>query len=550
MTLRIRLVLAACVCAAMLAAAPTSASARTLPGVVADDLAPPLAGWSTRGAPRLRPAHLRDGAGLSLSGSGSLDFRLEPRSALSIRLGSGPIVLARKGNYDELSIRGPGVQATVVPVGWPGPAGWWHLEIAVGPHSTLSFEGQELDSQLEFGEAIELSATRGTARLTGLVATRSDDGRARLLHRLAELHARTPLGRFPVGIGADDGLLRFAGGWTDGFWAGSLWRAYDLTRAPLFGGWAAAATTDHLGSEGQRIHDQGFRYLESSAAAYDRTCRTSAARAGTRCRRLRASALTAANVLVDLAKENPGTGTIPTVGTEKQCRACASPAEAETIVDSVMNLGLLHWAYARTHRAAYRDTALTHALAVARLLVRADGSTAQGVRTNRSDGRVLGVEHRQGQSADSTWARGQAWAIYGYAQTGAALRRLDLIALSERLAEYVRTHLPASDVPLYDYDAPTGSPEDTSAAVITAAGLFRLAAACKRFEGTCAHVGTWTALARRMLDASLAHVTRVDPIGMLGDQVYSLGGSATWDDRGEYVFGLDYALEAIRRSLG
>jgi hypothetical protein len=50
-----------------------------------------------------------------------------------------------------------------------------------------------------------------------------------------------------------------------------------------------------------------------------------------------------------------------------------------------------------------------------------------------------------------------------------------------------------------------------------------------------------------MLRASLARVDRLPPIGMLGEQVYSLGGGATWDDSGEYVFGLHYAFDAIRR---
>ena len=564
MPLRTKLatVVLAAAAALALTANASAATSPPLSGVLADDLAPPLHGWATIGMPRMRPAHLRDATGLTLSGPGSirralpprpwslsLDLRLEPRSTLTIELGADRLVLARARDDRALTISGPGIATQPVPTNNAVP-GWKHLEIDGGSPASLAIDAESIGSDLHPGSSLTLRATRGSARLTGLVATRRDDASALLLHRLAALHARTPQGRFPVGTGADDGLLRFAGGWTDGLWAGSLWRAYDLTRARLFRSWASAATTAHLGRESQRIHDQGFRYLESSAAAYDRTCRTGASRTTKRCRRLRGSGLEAADVLVSMAAENPGTRTIPTVGAGQKCRACASPDEAETIVDSVMNLGLLHWAHAQTHVARYRSTALAHALAVEGLLVRGDGSTAQGVRTMRSDGRVIEVEHRQGLSADSTWARGQAWAVYGYAQTGAALRRLDLVAVSERLAGYVRDHLPASDVPLYDYDAPAGSPEDTSAGVITAAGLFRLAAACERFQGTCARPTLWGPLARRMLNASLAHVSRRPPLGMLGDQVYSLGGSASWDDRGEYVFGLDYALEAIRRSLG
>ena len=39
------------------------------------------------------------------------------------------------------------------------------------------------------------------------------------------------------------------------------------------------------------------------------------------------------------------------------------------------------------------------------------------------------------------------------------------------------------------------------------------------------------------------------PLGFLGLQVYTLGGRAEWDDEGEFIFGLDYALEAVRLGL-
>jgi hypothetical protein len=53
-----------------------------------------------------------------------------------------------------------------------------------------------------------------------------------------------------------------------------------------------------------------------------------------------------------------------------------------------------------------------------------------------------------------------------------------------------------------------------------------------------------------MLDASLGRVSTEPPLGFLGSQVYSLGGQATWDDDGEFMFGLDYALEALSLERG
>jgi unsaturated chondroitin disaccharide hydrolase len=235
---------------------------------------------------------------------------------------------------------------------------------------------------------------------------------------------------------------------------------------------------------------------------------------------------------------------IPTTAPDVRCGGCEK-GEAETIVDSMMNVGLLLWAKGETGDAAYSKTAARHARNVARLLVRSDGSTAQAVDVRRSDGSVRRIHTKQGLSDSSTWARGQGWAVYGFAQTGAELRDPDLLAVAERAAGYVDSHLPASGVPLYDYDAPADAPVDTSAGVITAAGLLRLADACAALPGACHDGARWRPLGTRMLHASLEFARRRPPLGFLGSQVYSLGGHARWDDRGEFLFGLAYALEAV-----
>jgi hypothetical protein len=166
---------------------------------------------------------------------------------------------------------------------------------------------------------------------------------------------------------------------------------------------------------------------------------------------------------------------------------------------------------------------------------------------SRVDGHVVSVGTRQGYSDTSTWSRGQGWALYGLADLGARLRDRASLATAERVAAYVAGRLPASGIPPYDYDAPAPAPIDTSAGMITAAGALRLAAACESVARACEDGPRWRSLGLRMLRASLTRVRRLPPIGMLGDQVYSLGGGATWDDDGEYAFGLHYAFDAVRR---
>jgi unsaturated chondroitin disaccharide hydrolase len=547
--------LLAIACAACLGASAAPAGAAPLPNVVADDLAP------RSGTKDVRRIAFADGEGVRLSGRGSvmrrlphtpwslsLDVRPAPESEVVIESGASKLVLTVDEN-GVTSVRAPGLPATALPPESFAGRGWRHLEIAGGGDPLLAIDGEEFENDLEVGESVRIRVTAGSAQATALIGTRREDRRAALLHRLAELHARTPLGRFPVGIGTSDSLLRFTRDWTDGFWPGSLWLAADLTGpAAPFADWARVSTDRHRGREGDAIHDQGFRYLTSSAAAHDRLCRTARQRSSGACKRLRESAVKAANTLLALAADNEAVGTIPTVSREGVCRRCASPDESETIIDSLMNLGLLAWTYRERRDPRYREVALRHARRVEELLVRPDGGTAQSVIASRIDGHVVSVGTRQGYSDTSTWARGQGWALYGLADLGARLRDRASLATAERVAEYVDDRLPGSGIPLYDYDAPAPAPIDTSAGVITAAGALRLAAACESLARACEESpARWRSLGLKMLRGSLARVRRLPPIGMLGEQVYSLGGGATWDDEGEYAFGLHYAFDAIRR---
>ena len=387
----------------------------------------------------------------------------------------------------------------------------------------------------------------GTLRLPGpavvraLIITSARDRGSLLLHRLAELHARLKPGQFPEGADVHDRLYIDSRGWTSGFWPGALWQAaagLHGTGAALFRRWALEATLRHLGHEHADTHDVGFMYGESSLAAWRALCQRKAAGGhGRLCARLRRSVLAAADELLALARSNPRGGTIPT--------SSKGPV-ADTIVDSTMNISILPWATRLSGNKAYARLAARHAHRVATLLVRPDGSTTQAVNFERSSGRVISFATHQGISARSTWARGQAWAVYGFAQAAMELRDRGLLRVSLRAARYVRRHLPAGGVPGWDYDAPGGAPVDVSAGVITAGGLVHLVSACRALSGVCGDGVPWQALARKMLDASLVHARDKPPLGLLADQVLNEHGHGCWCNRGELIFGLDYAIEAAR----
>jgi unsaturated chondroitin disaccharide hydrolase len=283
-------------------------------------------------------------------------------------------------------------------------------------------------------------------------------------------------------------------------------------------------------------------YGQSSLNAYDAMCASGGGGSAALCGRLRRSVLAAAGELVSLAASNPGSGTIPTNPT--------SP-EAETIVDSMMNISILPWASSVTGNGAYRQLALHQARVIASVLVRRDGSTAQSANFDRISGRLLSVTTHQGLSNRSTWARGEGWAVYGFAVAALQLRDRALLRVAQRVAGYVVSHVPVGGVPPWDFDAPPGAPVDVSAGVITAAGLLHLVAACDHFGGAgcgAATTAAWTALARRMLGAAVdGYASARPPLGLLRSQIQDQRwGNGCWCNHGELIYGVSYALEALR----
>ena len=241
--------------------------------------------------------------------------------------------------------------------------------------------------------------------------------------------------------------------------------------------------------------------------------------------------------MLALAAGNRAAGTIPTnsYGTD-----------ADTIVDSMMNIAILPWATRLSGNPVYARVAARHAARVAALLVRRDGSTIQAVNFDRATGRVVSFATHQGISARSTWSRGEGWALYGFAEIASELRDRGLLRVAERIAGYVRAHLPASAACRCGTTtrAP-GAPVDVSAGVITAAGLMHLAAACRQLAGPCPAARGWVALSRRMLAGALGYASVRPPLGLLRGQVLDerAGG---WADGGELMLGVTYALEALR----
>jgi uncharacterized protein YyaL (SSP411 family) len=92
---------------------------------------------------------------------------------------------------------------------------------------------------------------------------------------------------------------------------------------------------------------------------------------------------------------------------------------------------------------------------------------------------VVKKNTHQGYAHESAWARGQAWALYGYTMCYRETKNVAYLQQAEHVAKYILNHsnLPADKVPYWDFNAPAipNEPRDASAAAVMASGLLELA---------------------------------------------------------------------------
>src|SRR5262249_25497361 len=112
-------------------------------------------------------------------------------------------------------------------------------------------------------------------------------------------------------------------------------------------------------------------------------------------------------------------------------------------------------------------------------LVRPDGGTAHEGLFDVETGQFLRESTHQGWSAQSTWSRGLAWALYGFTAAHRLSGESEFLDVARRCANHYLTRTPAGLVPYWDYDLPPEVPHlwDSSAGAIAASGLWDLSEA-------------------------------------------------------------------------
>ena len=160
------------------------------------------------------------------------------------------------------------------------------------------------------------------------------------------------------------------------------------------------------------------------------------------------------------------------------------------IIDNMMNLELLCYGSDVSGNPSYRNVAITHANTALKNQFRDDYSSYHVVDYDTITGAVKDQATCQGYSDNSTWSRGQAWAIYGYAMMYRETKDQTYLDASQKMAKWYLDRLPVDLVPLWDFNVgqegyepeeksyakqfPGETLRDASAAAIACSAFFEL----------------------------------------------------------------------------
>ena len=251
--------------------------------------------------------------------------------------------------------------------------------------------------------------------------------------------------------------------WTCGFWPGEIWLAYEHTGDSVFRQSGDILVDSFLDRIRRKIevdhHDMGFLYTPSCVAAYTLTGNESA----------RTAALLAADQLMSRFQR---------VGQFIQAWGKLGAADNyRYIIDCLLNLPLLYWAEEETGGKRYGDIAHRHSVTCLRHSIREDGSTYHTVFMDPETGAFDRGETCQGYRDDSSWARGQAWAVYGTALSYRYTGDTAYLDAFRRVLAYYLSRLPGDLVPYWDliFSDGDGEPRDSSSASILSCGLLEMA---------------------------------------------------------------------------
>ena len=473
----------------------------------------------------------------------------------------------------------------------PPASGTWRALPLCGALLTMPAARAEVPAA-DFADAWTVAEQR-CAETVGWMATRYGES---AMSGYWPTEGNTTTGRWTVTTNS--------GQWRAGFWPGTLWLIAQRTGDPQ---WLqrADAWTQPLAATTNQDHDIGFITLSSLGKGW--YFHDELSDPGGLWRESARQALTAAAGRLDARFNKPNDigETVP-AGMIRSWDTIEG--DYPVCIDNLMNLELLLLAYEMNGRPPEQRPWFDHALEHARNSIarhlRADGGSYHVVRHFQSGPRIGEVQWkktRQGYGDETTWSRGQAWAIHGlttvhrHARRDPATDASDLLAAAQRAADYFIARLPhhftadpynhrtGDFVPPVDFDAALGEPDgpwndandnynpssggglgdakpateafsqrDSSAAAIAASGLIELSCVA----ATAADRARYLAAAEDILDCLVSYDGpdggsapdyRCLPGETANPGILKLASNQWGSDSRSLIYGDFYFLEALAR---
>ncbi len=256
--------------------------------------------------------------------------------------------------------------------------------------------------------------------------------------------------------------------WCSGFFGGSLWYIFEQTKDQK---WKEAADKWTMAIEKEQFnkgtHDLGFMLYCPFGNGYRLTKNP----------KYKEIMLTGAKSLA--TRFDPKVGLIKSWNNWKGFKY-------PVIVDNMMNLEFLFWAARESGNKEFYNISVTHADNTLKNHFRPDNSSYHVI-AYAENGEVLKKGTHQGHADESAWARGQAWALYGYTDMYRETKDKKYLAQAEKIADFYLNHpnLPKDKIPYWDFNAPNipNEERDASAGAITASALFELSTYVGKAKG-------------------------------------------------------------------
>ena len=148
------------------------------------------------------------------------------------------------------------------------------------------------------------------------------------------------------------------------------------------------------------------------------------------------------------------------------------------IIDNMLNLELLFEASKISGDKTYKNIAIQHANTTLKNHFRKDNSCYHVVDYDTLSGKVKNKLTHQGFNNESSWARGQSWAVYGFTMAYRYTKNKEYLKQAEATAKYFINYktLPEDGIPYWDFNDTSipNAPRDASSAAVMASALVEL----------------------------------------------------------------------------